>query len=247
MKARRMKTALREKLLDPAPRWQADWLAEPGCEMEAVSPLLSFLPHGGALKWRSVLALGLVVSALAAREGGLATAREVMRRLMWHMNEDSGNIGWGICEAFGEICAQSPTLASEYGRIALSYVRDTGKADNYLEHGPLRQGAYWAVGRLGFAHAPLRDLARTLLLQGLGDDDMPSRGIAAWGLAKTATAAPVPAEEKERAQILLRSLLEERTRAEVLDGFTIREESLAVFAREALDCLEHTINTGEKS
>jgi hypothetical protein len=109
---------------------------------EAVSPLLSFLPREGLLKWRAVLALGVVVPALAATDRD--AARIVMRRLLWHLNEDSGNMGWGIAESMGEILAASPSLTEEYGHILLSYALITGRADNHIEHGTLRRGAIGA-------------------------------------------------------------------------------------------------------
>ncbi len=248
MRARNMKKALREKLLDPSPVWRADWFTPIGREMEVLSPLLSFLPLGGMLKWRAVPALGLVVSALAERgDEGPAKAREVMRRLMWHMNEDSGNIGWGICEAMGEICAQNPALAEEYGRIVLSYVRNTGRADNYLEHGPLRRGAYWAVGRLGSASPALAPLARELLRQGLADEDAPARGIAAWGVAKMAAAGSLSPSDAFSLRPQLLPLLNEAAHAELLDGAAIREENVSAFAREALDLIETTLKPEENS
>ncbi len=236
---RNMKRLLRETLLSPAPGRGAACRPDPGGEMEAVGPLIACLPEGGLLKWRAVLALGRTVAALAGRDR--EQARVVMRRLLWQMNEDSGNIGWGVCEAMGEICARDPALAAEYGRIALSYLRDTGKADNYVEHGPLRRGAYWAAGRIAAACPPLREAAWPLLLRGLTDEDIPSRGIAAWGIARGVAAAG-SGSGGAAARTLLRPLLADETPCELLDGDAVREESVAAFAREALE--QCTANLG---
>ena len=219
---------------------QADWspipskLAAMPC-METVSPLLSFLLGGGLLKWRAVLALGLVVSRLA--EEDMESARTVMRRLLWHLNEDSGNIGWGIAESMGEILAQSPRLAAEYGRILLSYARQTGKADNYIEHGPLRRGVYWGIGRFALAHAPTRPLAAALLANGLHDEDQPAGGVAAWALGRLAAQEKTSDKEWEAIAVSLRDLADVSVVCEVLQGEEFRQETVSVFAGEALNAV----------
>jgi hypothetical protein len=110
----------------------------------AVSPLISLIQSPDeTLRGRAVRALGRVVAALA-REN-LESARVVMRRLMWSLNDESGGIGWGAPEAMGEIMAQSEPLAREYARILLSYVDENG---NYLEYEPLRRGALEGIRRL---------------------------------------------------------------------------------------------------
>ncbi len=184
----------------------------------AVGPLLSSLLLGGEAKWRAVVALGRVVARIA--DANMEDARIIMRRLMWHMNEESGNIGWGIPEAFGEILACHPRLADEYHRILVSYVRETGKDDNYCDHAPLRRGVYWAIGRLAQERPDLPGFVETAtpaLLAGLADCDLPARGTAAWALGVLATPAALsalptlgdlrtcdaPVEHFERGRLLL--------------------------------------------
>lgn len=231
---RQKKQELRTLLL------QADWssippqLAAIPC-MEAVSPLLSFLLGGGLLKWRAALALGLVVSRLAEKD--MEAARTVMRRLLWHLNEDSGNIGWGIAESMGEILAQTPRLAAEYGRILLSYARQTGKADNYIEHGPLRRGVYWGIGRFASASPPARPLAVALLAKGLHDEDQPAGGVAAWALGQVARQEKIPGREWEAIAISLREMAAVSALCEVLQGAEFRQETVSVFAGEALQAV----------
>ena len=71
---------------------------------QAVSPLIAALSHaGGNVKWHAVSALGLVMAALATED--MEAARNIMRRLMWSLNDESGNMGWGIPEAMAEIMA----------------------------------------------------------------------------------------------------------------------------------------------
>lgn len=108
---------------------------------KAVNPLISFFcDHDAVLRWRSVSALGAVVARLADKDR--ESARVVMRRLMWSLNDESGGIGWGAPEAMGEITARHAGLAGEFGHILLSYVREDC---NYLEHAVLQRGVLWGA------------------------------------------------------------------------------------------------------
>jgi hypothetical protein len=199
--------------------------------MEAVGPLFSFLSRGGLLMWRAVLVLGGTVASIAERDP--ETARTVMRRCMWHLNGDSGNLGWGIAEAMGEILAQSPRLAAEYGRIALSYANDTGKADNHIDFAPLKKGVYWAIGRAAPACPALHREAFALLLRGCPEKAGGAAGAAAWGLGKLAAAyVPEPADRDEALKTL-DALSASDDACDILDGLAVREASVGVFAREA--------------
>lgn len=163
-----------------------DWLAclarlEARPAREIVNPLLACLPLGGRSTRRAAAALGRAVARMA-EEDSLEAARNMARRLMWHMNEESGNIGWGIPEAFAEILACHPRLAGEFHRILLSYIRKTDKDDNYCDHAVLRRSCFWAAGRLAQARPDLVAAGRDALVAGLSDEDAECRREAAAAL-----------------------------------------------------------------
>ncbi|MBF0210974.1 MAG: hypothetical protein HQK68_08835 [Desulfamplus sp.] len=111
---------------------------------KSINPLFSFIQNSDeAIKWRAIRGMGQVVAQMASNN--LESARVVMRRLMWSLNDESGGIGWGAPEAMGEIMAQDKRLYDEYYKILLSYLDEDG---NFLEYEPLRKGAIWAVERL---------------------------------------------------------------------------------------------------
>ena len=87
--------------------------------------------------------MGQVVSNLADTD--MESARVVMRRLIWNLNDESGGIGWGSPEAMGDIMACHQRLAEEYHRLLISYVRPEG---NFLEHPQLQKGLLWGLARL---------------------------------------------------------------------------------------------------
>jgi hypothetical protein len=116
---------------------------------EAVSPLLALLPRS-EYRFQAAYGLGVAVSRLACVD--LEGARVIMRRLMWSLNEESGNLGWGVPEAMGAILAMSPILAGEYAGIFLSYGYETGREDNFIDHAPLRCGVYLGAAMLAAAN-----------------------------------------------------------------------------------------------
>lgn len=146
---------------------------------QIVNPLFGLLYHGDMrIRWRAVSAMGEVVSHLADRH--IESARVIMRRFMWNLNDESGGIGWGSPEAMAEIMARHPQLACEFGCILVSYADPKG---NYLEHPTLQQGILWAWGRLGRKRPEIMQPAAHLLIPYLASDDPSLQGLAAWASA----------------------------------------------------------------
>ena len=141
------------------------------------------------VRWRAASAFGYAVKRLFDQKP--EDARQLIRQFMWRLNEESGNIAWGVPEAFGEILAAQPELAGEFHRVLASYIneRDCKTGDNYLEHCPLRRGVYWALARLAEARPELVLPALDDLLLALSGDDPESRGLAARALGFMAQGA----------------------------------------------------------
>jgi hypothetical protein len=155
---------------------------------QTISPLFSFLcTIDERVKWRAVTALGKVVSELAATD--LESARVVMRRFIWNLNDESGGIGWGCPESMAEVMAQNERLAEEYGCILVSYIQPEG---NYLEHEILQRGVLWGVGRLAHARPQYTRSIGEFVIPSLESKDSNLRGLAAWasGPARAAEAIP---------------------------------------------------------
>lgn len=220
------KVLIREALDAPDWRERLDRLTAKA-PRSFVGPLMSCLAQGGTQAGRAAAALGACVAALA-REAP-EDARVVMRRFMWHMNEESGNLGWGIPQSMAETLAHGALPAEEFSPVLLSYIRDTGREDNFVEHAPLRLSCYWAVGRLLQARPEIAANALPLLRAGLRDEDVSCRGMAAWAL--TQTGAP------EEAWPELERLAADEAGAisvPVFDGDAVREYTAAELAGLAL-------------
>jgi hypothetical protein len=143
---------------------------------QVVNPLFSFFYNSNELiKWRAVTAMGVVVSNLADHD--MESARVIMRRLIWNLNDESGGIGWGSPEAMGEIMAGHDRLAEEYHNILISYIMPDG---NYIEHEILQRGVLWGIGRLAHARPQLVEDSVLFLLPYMESEDANLRGLAAW-------------------------------------------------------------------
>ncbi|MGC8657736.1 MAG: DVU0298 family protein [Desulfomonilaceae bacterium] len=141
-----------------------------------VNPLLSLmLDPDEQVRWRAVTALGAVV-ALIARDD-MESARVIMRRLMWSLNDESGGIDWGAPEAMGEIMAQSERIADEYHAILISYLDENG---NFLEYEPLQKGLLWGIARLSTVRPDLMEPTLTHLWKYLDSEDPSIRGLSAY-------------------------------------------------------------------
>ena len=143
---------------------------------QVINPLFSFLLHRDEqTRWRAITAMGAVVASLA--EQNMESARVVMRRFMWMLNDESGGIGWGAPEAMAEVIACHEGLGKEFASILVSYVWEEG---NFLEYEPLQRGAVWGVGRVAQTRPPLVKGALPYLIPHLESADAALRGLAAW-------------------------------------------------------------------
>ncbi len=117
-----------------------------------INCLIAFFCHREALmRWRAIETAGYVVAGHA--ESDPESARVIMRRFMWMLNDESGGIGWGVPETMGETLRLSDQLFAEYHRIFLSYVQPEC---NYLEHPVLQRGLLWGIGRMARSRPEVR-------------------------------------------------------------------------------------------
>jgi hypothetical protein len=161
--------------------------------------------------WQAITAMGAVVSLLTAEN--MESARVVMRRLMWNMNDESGGIGWGSAQAMGEIMARSERMADEYAHVLISYIDPCG---NYIDNPALQQGILWALGRMAHDRPRQMGSASELLIPFLSSIDPVLRGLAARAAAALPDNATKPlllalCSDNETISLYLDGTLCERT------------------------------------
>ena len=153
-----------------------------------INPLFSFLcSMEPQIRWRAIKAIGEVVTSIARED--MESARVIMRRMIWNLNDESGGIGWGMPEAMGEVMARHEGLAREYVNILLSYIRKNG---NFLEHEPLQRGVLWGLARLAQTRPELVNQAVPDLQAFLTSEDATLRGLAAWAIGLLGAGQDIP-------------------------------------------------------
>ena len=175
------------------------------------------------VKWEAVKSLGTHVSGLAEKD--LEAARNWMRRFMWHLNDESGGIGWGVAEAMGEALARHEGLAREFAHILVSYLRKDG---NYLEYEPLQKGVLWGIGRLGQVRPELLKSCSPLpyVEPFLHSPDGPLRGLAVWALGWIGDSQSLR---------LIQNLLNDPTEISLFNGDSLETRSIRELAEEAME------------
>ena len=131
------------------------------------------------IKWRAVTALGRVGRRLYLQDP--ERLRKVIRQLIWNLNEESGGIGWGMAEAFGEILAAVPEVREEYLPLLVSYLAEEACRPGNPE---LIKGVVWALGRVKTREPGLGDKVYPFLLALLKDPDPALKGLSAWALGE---------------------------------------------------------------
>ena len=188
---------------------------------KAVGPLFSYLCSLDELvKWRAVTAMGNVLSDLAASD--LESARVVMRRFIWNLNDESGGIGWGCPESMADAMARNEKLAAEYGCILFSYIQPDR---NYLEHEGLQRGVLWGVGRLAHNRPECMQTAAGFLLPYMRSEDPNLRGLAVWAVSPMLNAEAIHR---------LQQLAHDPAGLMLYRGEQLAQYSVGQLAREAL-------------
>ncbi|MFW5908043.1 MAG: DVU0298 family protein [Desulfosalsimonas sp.] len=185
-----------------------------------------FYDEDALIRWRAIAAAGVVVSGLAREDR--ESARVVMRRFMWMLNDESGGIGWGAPEAMGETTVLSPAMAEEYGEILCSFVYPDR---NFLEHPGLQRGLLWGLGRLAQARPQRVQEALPHILSFTESGDAVHRGHAAWAAGNIKD--PGALENLEH-------LFSDHGEIDFFENWYIRRVRVAELARHAAAKITHT-------
>ncbi|MCD4715268.1 MAG: hypothetical protein K8R45_00845 [Desulfobacterales bacterium] len=191
---------------------------------QVINPLFSFLYNlDEQIRWRAVIAMGAVVAKHADED--MESARVIMRRLMWNLNDESGGIGWGSPEAMGEILACHEALAEEYNGILISYAKEDG---NFQEHELMQRGVLWGIGRLSQVRPEQVIDAGPYIMPYLFSRDSVLRGLAAWIMGLLGIKDARPGLEK---------LTDDETEIEIYLERRLVRRRVKELAKEALEKL----------
>ncbi|MEN8148944.1 MAG: DVU0298 family protein [Planctomycetota bacterium] len=131
------------------------------------------------VRWAAVQELGDWAEARWPESS--ENVRDLVRRLAWSLNDESGATGWGAPEAMAEILARIPDLRIGFASLYPAYL---SHEDVYLGHEVLDTGSLWALGRLG-PDAPFGGPDLVALIRPFLSHEAPEvRGTAAWATGR---------------------------------------------------------------
>lgn len=128
------------------------------------------------LRHRAIEGLGILCNLITGENP--EKVRDILRRLWWSVNEESGGIGWSAPEAMAEIIKYHPDLYSDFGPIIVSY----------LDEELLCRSTLWAAGTIGSVCPDFIEHAIPAITGFLDNPNPELRGFAARALAKSKSA-----------------------------------------------------------
>jgi hypothetical protein len=107
--------------------------------------IMGFLYHvEEEMRWRAVKAFGIAAVILHDEK-----LKDLLRRMMWSMNDESGTCCWFIPQAVGEIGYQRPELIEDFLPGLVYFKNDPDEQ--------LRNGVFWALDRIAEAGLEIPD------------------------------------------------------------------------------------------
>ncbi|MFZ5981681.1 MAG: DVU0298 family protein [Candidatus Zixiibacteriota bacterium] len=158
-RGRQRKAIVKDILMKRDFRALVDWYVT---ERMAVRTLSSLLFETDPLVcMRAAEALGRVTPQEYKQNPERVT--QLLRRLFWQLNDESGNLGWFAPQAIAEILANIPALIEEHGRVLVSF----------LPEEPFETGVRWGLARIAAVKPGAFEgtAAAPLLIRSLDDSD----------------------------------------------------------------------------
>ncbi len=169
------------------------------------------------LTWRAITAMGMVVDDITGNS--LEEGRNIARRLLWSITEESGGLGWSTLEMLGEIIRRKP---KEFGDIALLI-------PEYFEEEIFRPGVLYSLCRIGSLWPELiddGDKLEEMLLEALRSDDPQTRGHALYAVGCLQEML-----DSDRIREYVRALSDDPARVKIFESDELHEYSIAELAK----------------
>ncbi|MBM7853969.1 HEAT repeat protein [Desulfohalotomaculum tongense] len=163
------------------------------------------------LRWRAIEALGLAAGKIAKTEPEVI--RDIIRRFLWSMNDESGAQSWSAPQAIAEIIYNEPGLYADLGPVMISASMD----ERIFQPGML-----WAVGRLVGKVDYINEIVPDIIAF-LDNPNAVIRGYAAWALGEIGVSSSVDrlknlVNDKARVKIYINGELYEKTVGDIAQG-----------------------------
>ncbi len=125
------------------------------------------------MRWYALSALEALAQEFAAQYDEVY--RNVIRRAVWAMADESGNVPWAAPEMMAVVIKAYPAQYKEFVKIMIT---------NGLDSPMCHHGVLWAVGYLGEEYLSEIERFGPKLMRFLDSKDMELRGLAVWALKR---------------------------------------------------------------
>ena len=125
------------------------------------------------LRWYALSALEALAKEFASRYDEVY--RNVIRRAVWAMADESGNVPWAAPEMMAVVIKACPAQYREFVKIMVH---------NGLDSPMCHHGVLWAVGYLGAEYLTELEPFIPKLMKFLDSSDNELRGLAVWALKR---------------------------------------------------------------
>lgn len=124
-------------------------------------------------RWHAITALGRLAEAFAAQQD--EAYRNVIRRAIWAMADESGNVPWAAPEMMTVVIKARPQQYREFVKIMIT---------NGLDSPMCRLGVLWSIGYLGPDYRADVEPYMKKIMKLLNNKDKEVRGMTAWALKR---------------------------------------------------------------
>jgi len=134
------------------------------------------------LRWPAIEAVAKVMERWW-QAGQKENVREYIRRLLWSMCDEAGEMGWSAPQTIAEIISAIPELLEPYGSNMIARAFDEPT---------LVAGGLWGIGHLGTKMKEAVESAQDVILGVFNTGDTEILGLAAWAMGETGLKAALP-------------------------------------------------------
>ena len=134
------------------------------------------------LRWPAIEAVAKVLGRWW-RAGYKERVREYIRRLLWSMSDEAGEMGWSAPQTIAEGIACIPELLEPYGSMMIARA---------FEESTLVTGGLWGVGRLGTMIREAVESSQDVILRVFQTGDTETLGLAAWAMGEVGVKEALP-------------------------------------------------------
>lgn len=127
--------------------------------------------YRNAQRWHAISALGALAEEYAYDNEEIY--RNVIRRAVWAMADESGNVPWAAPEMMSAVIKACPQHYKEFVKIMIT---------NGLDSPMCHYGVLWSVGYLGSEYLSEIEPFMPKLMKFLDNENSELRGMAVWAL-----------------------------------------------------------------